>query len=96
MVKQFSINSLYPCEGRPFSGRTAGIQKERDRSTASAFGGKECTDIKDLWKLQISGRFYAGGGDESVSVRVLSGYEKMYMYACTDPYVFKQNQPSVP
>ena len=40
--------------------------------------------------------FYSGGGDEPLSMRVLSGYEEVYMYACADPYVFKQDQPSVP
>lgn len=40
---------------------------------------------KKLWHIYLSGRFYAGGGNESLSVRVLSESGTMYLYTCTDP-----------
>ena len=33
---------------------------------------------KKLWHIYLSGRFYAGGGNESLSVRVLSESGTMY------------------
>ena len=50
-----------------------GIQEERDRSAAPAFGRKERTDIKNIRKLQVPGRFYSGSRDEPLSMRMLSG-----------------------
>mgnify|MGYP000423139757 CR=1 FL=1 len=40
---------------------------------------------KKLWHIYLSGRFYAGGGNESLSVRLLSRYAEMQVYADGDP-----------
>ena len=45
-------------------------------------------------KLCLSGRFYAGGGDESVPVRLLSRYAEMQVYADGDPPVLREDQPA--
>ena len=74
----------------------AGISEERDRSAAPAPGGKECTDLAYIRKLSVPGRLYPGSGYESVSLRMLSGYEKMHMHACADPHVPEQDQPAFP
>ena len=50
---------------------------------------------KKLWHIYLSGRFYAGGGNESLSVRVLSESGTMYLYACTDPGLSRKDQPAL-